>query len=173
MQGHVTKMMSAFENEAEQLRSSQKAFRQKGQNLCTSYSHLGCWWLWPQGWRTTIPKAYKKLAAMWIHPRVWNAVRLSRLNDQEVDRLCDILFGILPDCDVRGLLCERKEDFWQTLLEEHNRLMEAQPQRCNALAADLSNVEAVALTLGLPNHFIPSPEQLEKAEKTKIKEKAR
>ena len=163
--GTVKVEMSGEEAEATSLRANGAAFRNSGQKMCTSYRWFGAWWNWDQGWRTTVPKKLKTLAVMWIHPRIWNPVRMSRLCEVKTDALCFCLFDILPDVEVRSLQITSKRDFFDVLLQEHHRIMKANPMRINTLAADLSNVVEVAVQLGFQSRFIPTLEQIEKAEK--------
>ena len=171
LSGSVTKTMTAEEQEASFLRQQNTAFRVGSQKLCNSYKHCGAWWNWPRGWQTTVPKKIKSLAVMWIHPRVWNPMRLARQDDLQIDCLCFGLFGLLPDVLVADLNVACKRDLWDMMLDNHHRLMKENPARLNALAGDLSNVVEWALGLGFPKGFIPTMEQMAASEKAKQQEK--
>jgi hypothetical protein len=139
------------ERELTRLRDTMPQFKNKRSKICTTYKFMGA--AWTHGKRTTVPKKLKLAAIMWIHPRVWNALRLSLLGEEEVDALVFILFLVLPYINVADLQVNTKEDLFDMLLEEHRRVKHSSPHRFSALAADLSNVKAVAKELGFPMKY--------------------
>ena len=172
--GQVAITMTAEQREAQQLRLTNPAFRIAGQKLCNSTKYFGAWWSWRRGWQTTLAKRMKLLAIQWIHPRIWNAMRVNRLKTEtNVDAACYGLFGALPDMEISDLSLTYKRELWDMLLDNHEGIMLEQPGRLSGLAGDLSNVVEWALGLGFPKGFIPSLEQLERAEKKKRHDKKR
>ena len=154
--GTLTIQKTAETMELERLRLNMPQFKNSTQKICTSYRFMGALWL--HGKRQTLPKKFKTAAIMFINPKVWNALRLSLLDDNEVDYLMFVLFMVVPQVNVGDLQVNTKGHLYDMLLEEHIRIQRQHPHRFAALAADLSNVKACALELGYPKKYV-QPEE--------------
>jgi hypothetical protein len=86
----------------------------------------------------------------------FNALRLSTINDEEIDLLCYVLFNVLPTCVLTDLKCDYYDELNELLCKEGRRIQSAQPQRLQSVAWDLKNLPSVAHQFGFPIDLLSS-----------------
>ena len=94
------------------------------------------------------------ITIMFINPKVWNALRLSPLDENEIDYLMFILFMVVLQVNVGDLQVVTKGLLYEMLLEEHCRIQRQHPHGFAALAADHTNAKACAIELGFPKKYV-------------------
>ena len=151
--GQVIQTKDPMEVEAEQLRRTNAAFRSLSKPICNSYTYMGA--AWYHGNKVTVTKKPKQIAIQYIHPRVWNALRINLLSEVQIDMLTFVLFGVVPQVLVKGLNVKTQFDLMDMLLQEHSRIKSENPQRLAKLCGDLTNIKAVAIEYGYPKQYLP------------------
>ena len=125
--------------------------------LANNYRYLGGRAIY--GDKAVLPKTQKIKALQQCDEMEYNPLRLSALEDSQIDELVFFATGCSPAVRLSDLKIKKKGQMRQLLVREHLRLKRTSPSRFTLLAADYGNLAAVVKSLGYPEKFLALPEE--------------
>ena len=137
----------------------QPSFPDDCKRMGTGWKASGLVWLHGAG-RVT-PKRFRCSLVSCCNSNHYPMIKLAHLNEEQVDMMCYVVFGLLPDSKAQDWGCDTKRNIMTAARQQYITRLQKNASRLDALSEEWDNLAMIAMRIGYPEQLL-SPDMKSK-----------